>query len=55
MNILEAIEAKDGKKFLKILDKGFKKAARAASQESHALGLTVVDGKRDAAKADPDE
>ena len=45
MNILEAIANGDRRQFLEILDKGVKAAARKASEESHALGIEVADGR----------
>jgi hypothetical protein len=45
VKLFEAIAAGDGPRFLRILDEGFKKAARHSSQESHQLGLKVVDGR----------
>lgn len=43
--ILHAIERRDGQAVGRILLKRFRKAARQASLESHALGLNVVDGR----------
>jgi len=45
-NILRAVESQDSGAFLAILDDAFKQAAKAASAESHALGLDVADGRR---------
>lgn len=44
-NILQAIEDGNSERFLAILDAGFRSAARKASEESHALGLEVADGR----------
>lgn len=44
-NILQAIEDRDSERFLSILDEGVRAAIRQASEESHALGLHVVDGR----------
>ena len=44
-NILQAIRDGDPGRFLKILDHGVRSATRMASEESHALGLEVVDGR----------
>ena len=45
MNILEAIANGDSRRFLEILDKGVKAATKRASEDSHALGLEVADGR----------
>lgn len=44
-NILQAIEDRNFVRFLEILDDGVRSAVRRASEESHALGLHVVDGR----------
>lgn len=44
-NILQAIEDRESDRFLQILDDGVRAAVRRASEESHALGLDVVDGR----------
>ena len=44
-NILQAIENGEFERFLDILNEAFRAAARRASDESHALGLDVVDGR----------
>lgn len=44
-NILEAIAKGNRYRFLELLDKGVKEATRQASADSHALGLSVVDGR----------
>jgi hypothetical protein len=45
VNIIKAIEERDAPRFLELLDAGVKAATKAASKESHALGLDVVDGR----------
>ena len=44
-NILQTIRDRDARRFLEILDDGVRSATRMASEESHALGLQVVDGR----------
>lgn len=44
-NLLEAIANGNHQLFLALLDQGVKVATRQASAESHALGLSVVDGR----------
>jgi hypothetical protein len=52
-NILKAIERRDGQAVGQILLKRFRKAARQASLESHALGLKVADGRAEARGPNP--
>jgi hypothetical protein len=47
VSIINAIEEQDAARFLELLDLGFRQAAKAASDESHALGLHVADGRCD--------
>jgi hypothetical protein len=44
-NIVRAVEDGDSGRFLELLDRGFRSAARKGSEESHALSLTVMDGR----------
>jgi hypothetical protein len=45
VNLFAAIAERDAERFLLILDEGVKLATKRASQDSHALGLRVTDGR----------
>lgn len=44
-NLLDAIAKGNHQRFLELLGKGLKDATRQASTESHALGLSVLNGR----------
>lgn len=44
-NIFQLIESGDFDRFLEVVDKAFKAAAREASMHAHSLGIQVADGR----------
>jgi hypothetical protein len=46
-NIFDIIRAGDSQRFIEVVDRAFKEAAREASARSHVLGLPVAHGRVD--------
>lgn len=44
-NIFEAIESGNARRIIAVVERMFKKAARAASEQAHAKGIEVRDGR----------
>jgi hypothetical protein len=46
LSLLDVLDNADGTLLLDLIDRRFNAAARKASEESHALGLEVLDGRK---------